>query len=84
MLSNPQTISKKIEIEEIGSTKLSKDELCWQRHQICIKKMWSKNKRKVNSSLYNISTSCVIGNNHVDNDININMVEPVEEQRGMF
>ena len=46
--------------------------------------MQSKNKRKATSSLDNISTSCVIGNNHVDNDIDFNMVEPVEEQKGMF
>ena len=84
MLSNPQTISEKIEIEEIGSTKLSKDELCRQMCQICINKMQSKNKRSATSSLDNISTSCVLGNNHLDNDINFNMVEPIEEQKGMF
>ena len=67
-----------------GSIKLSKDQLCRQRRQIRIEKMRSKNKRKATSSLDNISTSCVIGNNHVDNDINFNMVEPVEEQQGMF
>ena len=84
MSSNPWTISEKIENEVIGSTKLSKDQLCWQIRQICIENMWSKHKRKKTSSLDDISTSCVLGNNHVDNDINFNMVEPVEEQKGMF
>ena len=46
--------------------------------------MQSKNKSKVLSSLDNILTSCVIGNNHVANDIDFNMIEPVEEQKGMF
>ena len=46
--------------------------------------MRSKNKRKATSSLDNISTSYVIGNNHLDNDIDFNMVGPVEEQKGMF
>ena len=46
--------------------------------------MQSKNKRKVTSSLDNISTSCVIGNNHIANDIDFNMVEPGKEQKGMF
>ena len=46
--------------------------------------MRSKNKRKATSSLDYISTSCVIGNNHVDNDIDFSMVESVEEQKGMF
>ena len=41
--------------------------------------MRSKKKRKATSSLDNISTSCVLGNNHVDNDIDFNMVEPIEE-----
>ena len=79
VLSNPQTISEKIENEEIGSIKLSKDQLCRQRRQNHIKKMRSKNKRKSTSSLDNISTSCKIGNNNVDNDIDFNMVAPVEE-----
>ena len=55
-----------------------------RRHQICIEKMRSKNKRKATLSLDNISTSCAIGNNHVDNDINFTIVEPGEEQKGMF
>ena len=46
--------------------------------------MQSKNKRKATSSLDNISTSCVIGNNYVANDIDFNMVEPFEEQKGKF
>ena len=46
--------------------------------------MRSKTKKKATSSLDNISTSCVLGNNQVDNDINFNMVEPIEEQKGMF
>ena len=46
----------------------------------CIKKMQSKNKIKVTSSLDNILTSCVTGNNHIDNDINFNMVEPIKEK----
>ena len=46
--------------------------------------MRSKNKRKGTSSLDNISTSCVLGNNDVANDIDFNMVKPVEEQKGMF
>ena len=36
-------------------------------------KMQSKNKRKA-TSLDNISTSCVLGNSHVDNDIAFNIV----------
>ena len=79
-LSNPQTNSEKVENDEIDSTKLSKDELCRQRRQICIEKMQSENKRKA-TSLDDISTSCVIGNNHVDNNIDFNMVEPVDEKR---
>ena len=46
--------------------------------------MQSKKKREATSSLDNISTSCVINNDHVDNDSNFNMVEPVEEQKDMF
>ena len=46
--------------------------------------MRSKNKRKAITSLDNISTSYVIGNNHVDNDIDFNMVEAVEEQKVSF
>ena len=46
--------------------------------------MQSKNKRKANSLLDNISSSCVIGNNNVDNDTNFNLVEPVEELKCMF
>ena len=46
--------------------------------------MRSKNKRKATSSLDNISTSCVIGINHVANDIDFNMIEPVEEQKAML
>ena len=49
-----------------------------------MEKMQSKNKRKATSLLDNISTSCVIGNNHVANDIDFNMVELVEEQIGKF
>ena len=44
-----------------------------------MEKMRSKHKRKTTSSLDNISTSCLIDNNHVANDIDFNMVEPVEE-----
>ena len=40
--------------------------------------------KKATSSLDNISTSCVIGNNHVDNDIDFNIVEPIEKQKGMI
>ena len=40
--------------------------------------------RKATSSSDNISTSCVIGNNHVDNDIDFNMVESIEEQKVCF
>ena len=83
-MSNPWTISAKIENEKIGSTKLSKDELCQQMRVICIEKMQSKNKRKATSSFDNISTSRVLGNNHADNDIDFNMVEPIEEQKDMF
>ena len=43
--------------------------------------MQSKNKRKATLSLDNISTSYVIGNNHVANDIVFNIVEPGEEQK---
>ena len=43
-----------------------------------------RSKRKVSSSLVNILTFCVIGNNPVANDIDFNMVEPVEEQKGLF
>ena len=46
--------------------------------------MLYKNKRKPTSSLDDVSTSYVLGNNDVDNDINFNMVEPVEEQKSMF
>ena len=52
--------------------------------QIRIEKMQSKNKIKATSSLDNISTSCVIGNNHVANDITFNMVALVEEQKSMI
>ena len=84
MLSNPLTISEKIENERIGSTELSIHELCRRMCQIRIEKMRSKNKRKETSSLDNISTSSVLGNNHVGNDVNFNMVDPIEEQKGMF
>ena len=43
--------------------------------------MRSKNKRKSNSSFNNVSTSCAILNNHVDNNIDFNMVEPIEEKK---
>ena len=46
--------------------------------------MQSKSKRKATSSLDSISSSCVTGNNRVDNDIDFNMVEPIEEQKGIF
>ena len=46
--------------------------------------MKSKNKRIATSSLDNISTSCEIGNNHVDYDIDFNMVEPVDDLKDMF
>ena len=46
--------------------------------------MQFKNKRKTTSLLDYISTSCVTGNNHVDNDIDFNMVEPVEEKKYVF
>ena len=46
--------------------------------------MRSKNQRKANSSFNNISTSRVINNNHVDNNIDLNMVEPIEEKKGML
>ena len=46
--------------------------------------MRCKNKRKLTSSLDNILMSCVIDNNHIDNDIDFNMVEPIEEQKGLF
>ena len=49
-----------------------------------VKKMRSKNKRKVTSSLDKISTSRVTGNNHVANGIDFNMVKSVEEQKGML
>ena len=39
---------------------------------------------KIRSPLDNILTSCVKGNNHVNNDIDFNMVEPIEEQKDMF
>ena len=42
-----------------------------------------KNKRKSNSSLNNVSTSCAILNDNVDNNINFNLVEPNEERKGM-
>ena len=71
-------------IKLLGSTKLSKDQLCRRRRQIHLEKMRSKTKRKATSSLDIILTSCVIGNKHVANDINANMVEPVEEQKGIF
>ena len=77
MLSNRQIISEKIEIDKIGSTKLSKDQLCQQMCQIDIEKMQSKKKRNSSSSLDNISTACVIGNIQVDNDIDFKLVEPI-------
>ena len=43
--------------------------------------MRSKNKRKGTSSLDNISISCVMVNNHIDNDIDFNIVESIEEQK---
>ena len=80
----PQTISEKCENNEIGSTKLTKHQLCQQRRQIRIEKMRSKNKRKSNSSFNNVSTSCAILNNHVDNNIDFNLVEPNEGKKGML
>ena len=46
--------------------------------------MRSKNKRKSNSSFNNVSTSCAILNNHVDNNIDFNLVEPNEGKKGML
>ena len=77
-------MSEKGENNEIGVTKLTKYQYCQQRRQIRIAKMRSKNQRKANSSFNNISTSRVINNNHVDNNIDFNMVEPIEEKKGML
>ena len=79
-VSNSQTISEKRENNGICSTKLSKDQLCQQRRKIRIEKTRYKNKSKATSSLDNLSTSCVIGNDYVDNDIYFNMVKPIKKK----
>ena len=83
-LSIPQMISEKGKNNEIGSVELTKHQICQRRRQIRIEKMRSKNKRKSNSSFNNVSTSCVINNNHVDDNIDFNLVEPIEEKKGML
>ena len=82
-LSIHQTCDEKVQKNEIGSTMLTQHQLCKQRRQIRIEKIRLKNKRKSNSSLNTVSTSCAKLDNNLDNNIDFNLVEPIEEQKGM-